>query len=116
MTTLTGTVRTDSPAKPRSMPAAAVDARRDTPTESRSLERSFEVASRGGYARTVVGRLAYFDEEAQTYMVLTRSGALVRVPLRDITSSRGVPRRGPIVAEALSRMSRLRNATTVSPT
>jgi hypothetical protein len=34
-----------------------------------------------------VGRLAYFDEEAQTYMVLTRDGTLVRVPLRDITSS-----------------------------
>jgi len=85
-----------------------------TASESRSLERTFEVASRGGYARTVVGRLAYFDEEAQTYMVLTRSGVLVRVPLRDITSSRGVPRRVPIVADALSKMSRLRDATTVS--
>ena len=83
--------------------------------DSRSLERSFEVESPGGYARTVVGRLAYFDEEAQTYMVLTRSGVLVRVPLRDITSSHGVARRGPIVADALSRMSRLRNETTVSP-
>ena len=60
-----------------------------TTTESRSLERSFEVESPGGYARTVVGRLAYFDDEAQTYMVLTRSGVLVRVPLRDITSSHG---------------------------
>ena len=83
-------------------------------SEARSLERSFEVESRGGYARTVVGRLAYFDEEAQTYMVLTHSGVLVRVPLRDITSSRGVPRSGPIVADALSKMSRLRNATTAS--
>jgi hypothetical protein len=116
MTTLMETDHTEAPGRPRSKPAAAVDARRDTPTGSRSLERSFEVASRGGYARTVVGRLAYFDEEAQTYMVLTRSGALVRVPLRDITSSRGVPRTGPIVADALSRMSRLRSATTVSPT
>ena len=62
-----------------------------TEAESRSLERSFEVESRGGYARTVVGRLAYFDDEAQTYMVLTRDGVLVRVPLRDITSSHGVP-------------------------
>ena len=86
-----------------------------TATESRSLERSFEVESRGGYARTVVGRLAYFDDEAQTYMVLTRSGELVRVPLRDITSSHGVPRSGPVVADALSKMSRLRSATTVSP-
>jgi hypothetical protein len=115
MTTLMETDRTEAPGRPRSKPAAAVDARRDTPTGSRSLERSFEVASRGGYARTVVGRLAYFDEEAQTYMVLTRDGTLVRVPLRDITSSRGVPRRGPVVAAALSKMSSLRDASTVSP-
>jgi len=115
MTTLMDTVRIEAPTRSPSKPAAAVDARRDTATESRSLERSFEVESRGGYARTVVGRLAYFDEEAQTYMVLTRFGVLVRVPLRDITSSHGVPPRGPIVADALSKMSRLRNATTVSP-
>jgi hypothetical protein len=115
MTTLMDTVRTEAPAGLRSKPAAAVDAWRDTSAESRSRERTFEVASRGGYARTVVGRLAYFDDEAQTYMVLTRSGVLVRVPLRDITSSRGVARRDPIVADALSRMSRLRHATTVSP-
>ena len=86
-----------------------------TVAESRSLERWFEVESPGGYARTVVGQLAYFDDEAQTYMVLTRDGVLVRVPLRDITSSHGVPRSGPIVADALSKMSRLRSATTVSP-
>jgi hypothetical protein len=66
-----------------------------TATESGSRERSFEVESRGGYARTVVGRLAYLDDESQTYMVLTQDGVLVRVPLRDITSSDGVPRRGP---------------------
>jgi hypothetical protein len=112
MTTLMDTVRTE--ASPPSRPAAAVDRSWDNNSETRSRERSFEVASRGGYARTVVGRLAYFDEEAQTYMVLTRDGTLARVPLRDITSSRGVPRRGPIVADALSKMSRLRNATTVS--
>jgi hypothetical protein len=86
----------------------------DNNSETRSLECSFEVASRGGFARTVVGRLAYFDEEAQTYMVLTRDGTLARVPLRDITSSHGVPRSGPIIADALSKMSGLRNATTVS--
>ena len=113
MTTLIDTVHIESAAGPPSKPAAPVDVPRAT--ESRSLERSFEVESRGGYSRTVVGRLAYFDAEAQTYMVLTRSGVLVRVPLRDITSPRGVPRRGPIVADALSKMSRLRNATTVSP-
>jgi hypothetical protein len=94
--------------------SVSLDTPRDAATDPRSLERSFEVESRGGHARTVVGRLAYFDEEAQTYMVLTRDGVLVRVPLRDITSSHGVPRSGPIVADALSKMSRLRNATTVS--
>jgi hypothetical protein len=113
MTTLTDTVRIEAPARPPSRPAAAVDRSWDTNSKTRSLERSFEVESPGGHARTVVGRLAYFDEEAQTYMVLTRDGTLVRVPLRDITSSSGVPRRGPIVADALSKMSRLRDGTTV---
>jgi len=95
--------------------AVSLDTPRDAATDPRrSLERSFEVESPGGHARTVVGRLAYFDEEAQTYMVLTGSGVLVRVPLRDITSSSGDPRSGSIVADALSKMSRLRNATTVS--
>lgn len=115
MTALVNTVCTEAPVRPPSKPAAPLDAPRDAATDSRSRERSFEVESRGGYARTVVGRVAYFDHEAQTYMVLTRDGALVRVPLREITSSRGVPRRGPIVADALSMMSRLRNATTASP-
>lgn len=115
MTTLVDPVRLEAPTNPPVRPASPLD-RWDNNSETRSRERSFEVASRGGYARTVVGRLAYFDEEAQTYMVLTGDGTLVRVPLRDITSSRGVPRRGPIVAAALSKMSRLRNATTVSPT
>jgi len=116
MTTLMDTVRIDAPKRSPVRLASPLDPSWDNDSETRSRERSFEVASRGGYARTVVGRLAYFDEEAQTYMVLTRSGALVRVPLRDITSSRGVPRTGSIVSDALSRMSRLRNATTVSPT
>lgn len=115
MTTLTDTVRIEAPTRSPVSPAAPLDALRDTSTESRSRERSFEVESPGGYLRTVVGQLAYFDDEAQTYMVLTRSGMLVRVPLRDITSSSGVPRRGPIVADALSKMSRLRDATAVAP-
>jgi hypothetical protein len=49
---------------------------------------SFELASRGGYARTVTGRVAYLDEDAQTYIVMGDDGKLLRVPLRDITSSR----------------------------
>ena len=86
MTTLMDTVRIEAPTRPPVKPAAP----RDAATESRSPERSFEVESRGGYARTVVGRVAYLDYEAQTYMVLTSAGTLVRVPLRDITSSRDV--------------------------
>jgi hypothetical protein len=115
MTTLIDTVRIEAPTRPPVRPTAPLDATRDTATESRSLERSFEVESRGGHARTVVGQLASFDDEAQTYMVLTRDGRLVKVPLRDITSSHGVPRKGLTVAAAFSKMSRLRNATTVSP-
>jgi hypothetical protein len=60
------------------MPVSRLDPSWDA-IESRSRERSFEVESRGRYARTVVGRLAYFDDEAQ-YMVLTRDGVLVSAP------------------------------------
>ena len=91
MTTRMDTVRVLAPTRPPVMPAAQIHAPRDAATKSRSPERSFEVESRGGYARTVVGRVAYLDDEAQTYMVLTRAGTLVRVPLRDITSSNDVP-------------------------
>jgi hypothetical protein len=50
---------------------------------------SFQLASRGGYVRTVTGTVAYLDEEAQTYMVSRGNGdgELLRVPLRDITSA-----------------------------
>jgi hypothetical protein len=81
------------PTRPPVKPAAPLDAPRDAATESRSPERSFEIESRGGYARTVVGRVAYLDDEAQTYMVLTSAGTLVRVPLPDITSSHDVSAR-----------------------
>ena len=49
----------------------------------------FELESRGGYQRTVIGTVAYLDDDAQTYMVLRGNGdgQLVRVPLRDITSA-----------------------------
>jgi len=95
MTTLMDTVRIEAPKRSPVMPVSPLDPSWDDASEPRSRERSFEVASRGGFGRTVVGRLAYFDDEAQTYMVLTRDEVLVRVPLRDITSSTGVPRRGP---------------------
>ena len=47
---------------------------------------SFQLASRGGYVRTVTGTVAYLDAEADTYMVVADDGELLRVPLRDITS------------------------------
>jgi hypothetical protein len=49
---------------------------------------SFELESRGGYARTVTGTVAYLDHEAQTFLVLAPDGGLERVPIRDITSIR----------------------------
>ena len=111
MTTLVDTGGIEAP---RIKPAVPFDASQDIATESQPPERSFEVESRGGYARTVVGRVAYLDEEAQVYMVLTRAGMLVRVPLRDITSSSSVTSRRPIV-RALSKLSGLRNAAATSP-
>jgi hypothetical protein len=44
------------------------------------------VASHGGYARTVTGRIAYLDEQAQTYLVIEPAGTMTRVPVRDIVS------------------------------
>jgi hypothetical protein len=87
MTTLVDTVRIEAPTRSPVQPVAPLDPPRDDASDSESAERSFEVESRGGYARTVLGRIAYLDEEAQTYMVLTRTGMLVRIPLRDIMSS-----------------------------
>ena len=48
---------------------------------------AFELASHGGYARSVTGTVTYLDEEAHTFMVRDRGGRLLRVPLRDITSA-----------------------------
>ena len=79
MTTLMDTVRIEARKRSPVMPVSPLDPSWDA-TESRSRERSFEVESRGRYARTVVGRLAYFDDEPQTYMVLTRDGVLVSAP------------------------------------
>ena len=56
---------------------------------------SFELASRGGYARTVTGWVAYLDEQAETYMVLA-DDELLRVPLRDITARHEVAAIGGI--------------------
>jgi len=91
MTTLIDPVRIDVPPRSPVQPTAPLDPPRDNASESVSPEHSFKVESRGGYARTLVGRVAYLDDEAQTYMVLTRAGMLVRVPLRDIRSSHVIP-------------------------
>jgi hypothetical protein len=56
---------------------------------------SFELASRGGYVRNVTGKVAYLDEQAETYMVLA-DGELLRVPLRDITARHEVAAIGGI--------------------
>jgi hypothetical protein len=68
-------------------PAAPADDVR-TALRAHGGKTSFELASRGGYVRTVTGIVAYLDEDAQTYMVLGDDDELLRVPLRDITSSR----------------------------
>jgi len=49
-------------------------------------ETSFELASPGGYARNVTGKVVYLDDEAHTFMVRD-TDALMRVPLRDVTSA-----------------------------
>ena len=55
--------------------------------ELEGAEASFELESPGGYARTVTGTFAYFDEQGQTYFVRGRDGKLVRVPLRDVKAT-----------------------------
>jgi hypothetical protein len=86
MTTLTDPVQIEVPGRTPVQPAAPLDPPRETAPESRPTKRSFDLESRGGYSRTVVGTVAYLDDEAQTYMVRTDAGKLVRVPLREITS------------------------------
>jgi hypothetical protein len=49
-------------------------------------ETSFELASPGGYARNVTGKVVYLDDEAHTFMV-READELTRVPLRDVTSA-----------------------------
>lgn len=93
MTVLTDPVPIEVPAGTPVQPAAPSDPPRETAPESRPPKRSFDLESRGGYSRTVVGTVAYLDGEAQTYMVWTDAGKLVRVPLREITSEHGIPRR-----------------------
>ena len=96
MTTLTDPVQIEVPTRTPIQPAAPLDPPRETAPESRPPKRSFALESRGGFSRTVVGTVAYLDGEAQTYMVRTEAGKLVRVPLRDITREHEIaPRSRP---------------------
>ena len=90
MTVLIDPVHIEVPAGTPIQPAAPLDPPRETaPEPPPPPKRSFDLESRGGYSRTVVGTVAYLDDEAQTYMVWTDAGKLVRVPLREITSEHG---------------------------
>jgi hypothetical protein len=92
MTTMADPVFLATPPRTPIEPTAPLDRSGITPTLG---ERTFELESPNGYARTVVGTVEYLDDEARTYMVRS-AGALVRVPLRDIKaeheSTRGMRR------------------------
>jgi hypothetical protein len=88
MTTLTDPVLLAVPGRAPIQPAAPLDRSGSKP---RPAERTFEIESPNGYARTVVGTVEYFDDEAATYMVRS-AGELVRVPLRDIKTEHGSTR------------------------
>jgi hypothetical protein len=83
MSTLTDPAGLVVPARSPIQPAAPLD-RPVEPTPPSSAERAFDLQSPNGYLRTVVGTIAYLDREANTYMVRSRTGELVRVPLRGI--------------------------------
>jgi hypothetical protein len=89
MTTLTDPVRLASPARTPIRPTAPLDRMGDRPSKPKPAERTFEIESPNGYARTVAGTIEYLDEEARTYMVRSNTGGLVRVPLRDIKAEHG---------------------------
>ena len=78
MVPLADPLRIDVPVRAPVLPTAPVDRPIDTPT------RTFQLESRGGYSRSVVGKVAYLDVAAMTYMVMTEDGTLARVPLREI--------------------------------
>lgn len=73
----------ETPSRSPVRPAAPLDP--GTISGKRSV--SFELESLGGYLRKVTGTIAYVDEEADTYMVLTADRQLIRVPLRDIKNT-----------------------------
>jgi hypothetical protein len=91
MAMLTDPVHLEIPAREPAEPAAPLDRPSDTRPKPTRAERTFEIESPNGYARTVVGTIEYLDDEAATYMVRS-AGELVRVPLRDVKAEYGSPR------------------------
>ena len=83
VTLLADPTHLDIPPRTAVQPVAPLDARSNG-AGLPAPRRSFDLRSRGGYQRTVVGTIVYFDDEARTYMVRTDDGSLVRVPLREI--------------------------------
>jgi hypothetical protein len=83
VTLLADPTHLDVPPRTAVQPAVPLDTRIKAPRLA-PTRRSFDLRSRGGYQRTVVGTIVYFDDEAQTYMVRTDDGTLVRVPLREM--------------------------------
>ncbi len=92
MTTLTDSVGVRAPGRSPVEPAAPLDPPVEPVSKPRRAERAFEIESPNGYLRTVVGTIDYLDEEANTYIVRSRTGELNRVPLRDIRSEHAVAR------------------------
>lgn len=89
MTVLADPIEFQTPARSPVRPAAPFDRPFGPRSKPSPAERWFELASPNGYLRTVVGTIEYLDEAASTYMVREHTGALVRVPLRDITREHG---------------------------
>ena len=78
MTSMPDPLRIDIPIRKPVQPTAPLDPAIDTPT------RTFQLESRGGYSRSVTGKVAYLDAAAMTYMVMTDDRTLTRVPIREI--------------------------------
>ena len=52
---------------------------------------SFQFELPNGYVGEAVGTLEAFDDGAATYMVRTKDGGLVRVPLRGVRFGKVIP-------------------------
>ena len=69
-----------------------MQASRNTVTPSDVGKRvSFQFELPNGYVGEALGRLEAYDDGAATYMVRTKDGTLVRVPLRGVRFGKVVP-------------------------